>query len=72
MTEKESEERMTLFQTVGSVLAAMFGVQSGKNRERDFSRGRPSHFIIIGAIVTALFVLTVWGVVKLVTGLAGA
>ena len=63
----ESEhERLTLLQMIGSTLAAAFGVQSSRNRERDFTRGKPLHFIIIGVVFTALFVLAVVGVVRLV------
>lgn len=54
-----------------SVLAAALGVQSGKNRTRDFSRGKPSHFILLGVGFTVLFVLIVLGIVKLVLHLAG-
>lgn len=54
-----------------SVLSAMFGVQSGRNRERDFVHGKPIHYIFIGLIATLLFVLAVWGIVKLVLRLAG-
>ena len=32
----------TFLQMLQSVLAAAFGVQSGKNRARDFSHGKPS------------------------------
>lgn len=53
-----------------SVLAAMFGVQSSTRHERDFTRGRPSQYIIVGLLFTLIFILIVWGVVKLV--LAGA
>lgn len=55
-----------------SVLAAALGVQSGKNRSRDFSRGKPSHFIILGVSFTALFVLLLVVVVKVVLKLATA
>ena len=44
----EQEKNLTLRQMLGSVLAAALGVQSGKNRARDFSHGKPSHFIILG------------------------
>ncbi|MBU1283907.1 MAG: DUF2970 domain-containing protein [Gammaproteobacteria bacterium] len=54
-----------------SVLSAALGVQSGKNRSRDFSRGKPSHFIILGVLFTAVFVLVIFGIVKLVLHLAG-
>ncbi len=67
----EQEKNLTLRQMLGSVLAAALGVQSGKNRARDFSHGKPSHFTILGVGFTVLFVLIVLGVVKLVLYLAG-
>ncbi|MEZ3185105.1 DUF2970 domain-containing protein [Pseudomonas sp. LM13] len=67
----EQEKNLTLRQMLGSVLAAALGVQSGKNRARDFRHGKPSHFIILGVGFTVLFVLFVLGVVKLVLYLAG-
>ncbi len=67
----EQEKNLTLRQMLSSVLAAALGVQSGKNRARDFRHGKPSHFIILGVGFTVLFVLIVLGVVKLVLYLAG-
>ncbi|MDB6443880.1 MULTISPECIES: DUF2970 domain-containing protein [Pseudomonas] len=61
----------TLLQMVHSVLAAAFGVQSGKNRARDFTHGKPSHFVILGIAFTVVFALTLFGIVKLVVHLAG-
>ena len=49
----------------------MFGAQSSRRREADFTRGKPIHYILVGMLVTLVFILTVWGVVKLVVGLAG-
>lgn len=54
-----------------SVLASMFGVQSNRRREADFTHGKPSHYILVGLLVTLVFVLTVWGVVQLVMKLSG-
>ena len=54
-----------------SVMASMFGVQSSRRREADFTHGKPMHYILVGLLMTVLFILTVWGVVKLVLGLAG-
>lgn len=72
MTEKHDDERpLTFLETLTSVFAAMFGVQKQANRERDFSRGKLSNFVMVGILFTVLFVLAVWGVVKLVMGLAG-
>jgi hypothetical protein len=62
---------LSFFQIVGSTLAAAFGVQSSRNRQRDFSHGRVSHFIVAGVIFTVLFVLAVIFVVRLVLSSAG-
>lgn len=66
-----SDRQPTLWQVALSVLAAFFGVQSNKNRERDFKHGRFSHFVIIGLIATLLFALIIYGIVRLVVHLAG-
>lgn len=49
---------------IQSVAAAMIGVQSSKNKERDFTHGKPLHFIIGGLIGTLLFLLCIWLLVK--------
>lgn len=69
--EKDNRQKLTLWQIVCSVFAAAFGVQSDKNRERDFKQAKPSTYIIAGVIFTVLFVLAVVGVVKLVLNQAG-
>jgi hypothetical protein len=61
----------SLLEVLGSVLASMFGVQSNRRREQDFVHGKPSQYIVIGLLVTLVFILTVWGVVSLVMKLAG-
>ena len=52
--------------TVKSVAAAFFGVQSDKNRERDFSQGKLSHFIIAGVIGVIVFIAVLITIVTLV------
>lgn len=54
------------WQTMMSVIAAAFGVQSAANRERDFSKGNPLVFIAAGLIFTVVFVLTIIGAVYLI------
>jgi hypothetical protein len=72
MSDRDKDQPPLSFkQMVHSVLAAALGVQSGKNRERDFTRGKPSHFILLGIAFTLVFVLLIFGVVKLVLHLAG-
>ena len=65
------ETRPSLWQVMRSVLSSFFGVQSTANRERDFRHGSPAQFVMIGLLFTALFVLGIWGLVKLVLYLAG-
>jgi hypothetical protein len=46
----------SLKDTFKSVAAAFFGVQSNKNREKDFSQGKLSHFIFVGIVSVVIFV----------------
>lgn len=71
MSDPQEEKPLSFTEMLQSVLAAAFGVQSGKNRSRDFSRGKPSHFLIIGVLFTAVFVLLLFALVKLVLYAAG-
>jgi hypothetical protein len=56
---------------LSSAVAALLGVQSQRNRERDFRHGRPLPFVVAGLVLTLLFILAVFGVVQLVLHLAG-
>ncbi|WP_342242912.1 DUF2970 domain-containing protein [Pseudomonas sp. OTU5201] len=71
MDDKNHDQPLSFREMLQSVLAAAFGVQSGKNRTRDFSRGKPSHFIILGVLFTVVFVLVLYGLVRLVLHFAG-
>jgi hypothetical protein len=57
---------MNPLQVVASVFAAGLGVQSSKNRERDFKQGRAGVFIAAGIVFTLLFIGAVVTVVRLV------
>jgi hypothetical protein len=59
------------FALMGSVVASAFGVQTNKNRERDFQQGKFHHFVIAGIVFAVLFVLAVAGIVKIVMSNAG-
>jgi hypothetical protein len=65
-TEKDQEKSVGPLQAIASVFAAAFGVQSSKNRERDFKQGRFRNFVIAGVLFTAFFVGTVYLVVTTV------
>ncbi len=64
--QHESPDKPSLWQVIASVLAAGFGVQSQSNRERDFSGGSASQYIIVGIIATLLFIATLLGIISLI------
>jgi hypothetical protein len=53
-------------ETLKSVGAAFVGVQSDKNRERDFTEGKFSHFIIAGVIAVVIFIASLIAIVSLI------
>lgn len=63
-TTESNTQPLTFWEVLGSVLAGALGVQSSKNRQRDFTRGNIVHFIIIGIVFTVLFVFTVISLVQ--------
>lgn len=66
-----AEQRpLSPWQVIASTAAAAIGVQSSRNRQRDFRQGRASHFIIAGVLFTVLFVVVMVVVVNLVLGAA--
>jgi hypothetical protein len=48
-------EGLSFRQMVGSVLASFFGVQSSKNRNRDFGQGKAKDFILVGILMTSVW-----------------
>ncbi len=72
MTDENDDQTPTFLQTFKSGIAAMFGVQKSETLNRDFSKGKPSHFIFMGLILTALFIVSVWTIVQIVLYFMGA
>lgn len=68
--DKAAEDSPTqtpgLSAVVFAVLASAFGVNSSKNREKDFSAKSATPFIVAGIIFTLIFMLTLYGVVQMV------
>ncbi|WP_305813255.1 DUF2970 domain-containing protein [Photobacterium leiognathi] len=60
--KKQEQEKQTLFSVIRSVLAALFGVQSDKNRYQDFKQPTAWPFIITGIvmIVGAIIAVAQW------------
>ncbi|WP_252626472.1 DUF2970 domain-containing protein [Aliidiomarina quisquiliarum] len=59
-------QKPNLLQVVSSIAAGMFGVQSQRNRQRDFSHSSPLPFILAGISFILLFVLIMVGIVTVV------
>lgn len=55
-----------IWSTIKSVASAFLGVQSNKNRKRDFNEGKFIHFAIVGLIAVILFIGALITVVSLV------
>tara|TARA_Y100000052_G_C2935917_1_gene77382 strand:- start:592 stop:834 length:243 start_codon:yes stop_codon:yes gene_type:complete len=53
---------------LGSVVASLFGVQSHKNYERDFTKGTFISFAIIGVILVGVFVVLLFMFVRWYAG----
>ncbi|MEM9397400.1 MAG: DUF2970 domain-containing protein [Pseudomonadota bacterium] len=62
----QEAQKLSLSQLIASALAAGLGVQSSKNRERDFKQGRAPVFIVTGVVFTLIFIGSVFSVVTLV------
>ena len=67
----ERKSPLNPFQVIGSVFAAGLGVQSSRNRERDFKQGSAGVFIAAGIVFTLIFIGAVFTVVQLVLRSAG-
>jgi uncharacterized membrane protein YidH (DUF202 family) len=68
MDNQDTDElkKPTFFQVLLSVLAAIFGVQSSKNRERDFKKGDPKQFIAVYIVIVITIVLLMIALVNVV------
>ena len=60
------KQKPSLLSVVKSILAAGIGVQSDKNRTKDFEQGNPLTFIIGGIVFTLVFIATIATIVGVV------
>ncbi|OEE45720.1 hypothetical protein A1OS_01440 [Enterovibrio norvegicus] len=61
-----NKENVGFIDIVKSVFAAMFGVQSDKNRQRDFKQSSMVPYIVVGVVFVVLFVLGLMSIVSVV------
>jgi hypothetical protein len=64
-SELEISSKPNFWQVLQSILGALFGVQSSKVRERDFTRGHPWWvYLGTGVLVVILLILLLIGLAK--------
>jgi len=63
--------RLGIWTVAKSVGAAFFGVQTEANRRRDFAHGRLHHFVLVGLVATAVFVVVLVVLVQTLLAWAG-
>lgn len=68
---RQDREKPGFRKVVMSVLAAVFGVQSQKNRERDFKKGDPGDYIAVYVVLVIALVIGMIVAVNLVLKAAG-
>lgn len=66
LEDDKPEKGLSFLQMFVSILASFFGVQSDKNRQRDFRQGKPIHFIVVGIFMTILWYFCIYLIVQLV------
>jgi hypothetical protein len=65
-SDDEKSRPTTAWQVIQSVLWSFFGVQSSENRKRDFTRGKPIHYLVAAVLMTGVVVLLFFTAVQLV------
>ncbi|HEX5678570.1 MAG TPA: DUF2970 domain-containing protein [Alcanivorax sp.] len=70
--DNHDEQRPGFFQVLHSVLAAIFGVQSSGNRERDFKKGSAGDYIGVYVVIVLAIVIGMFVVVNMVLSATGS
>jgi hypothetical protein len=72
MSDKPQEHKPGLGSVIMSTLSAFIGIQSSKNRERDFAKGNFKAYVISGLIFTVVFITSIVMLVKFLIANAGS
>ena len=70
-TTEDSQEKLSWLSMIQSVFAAIFGIQSDKNRQKDFKKGDASQFMMLGIIAVVGIMITMAVLVSSVLDSAG-
>ncbi|MEW9797366.1 DUF2970 domain-containing protein [Alteromonas sp. CYL-A6] len=61
-----AESKPGIIAVILSVLASAFGVQTGKNYQRDFAQASAVRYVVVGVVFVVLFIFLLIGVVRLI------
>lgn len=64
---QKKKENLKMWAVIKSVIAGLFGVQSEKNRQRDFNQSHMLPFIVVGMVMIGLLILGLIGLISLIT-----
>jgi hypothetical protein len=67
-SEEVRMSKLSIVDVIKSVLSAAAGVQSDKNRQKDFMQGSLPVYLMAGLIFTIVFVSAIILLVRMVTG----
>ena len=67
----ENKSERGFWGVLQSVVAAIFGIQSDENRQKDFKKGDASQFIVMGIIAVIVIMVTMIIIVNQVLESAG-
>jgi len=71
MSEQDRKpQQATLGQVLSGILASFFGVRRRQKHEEGMAKASPGQVVIIGLALTALFVLTLYVIVRVILHLA--
>ena len=65
-SEQQSPQKVSFWKMMFSIMAASFGVQNKKNKERDFSSGSIKGFVLAALIFSFVFVMVLVTIVSVV------
>ena len=71
MSDNIEDNKPGIGAVIMSTLSAFIGIQSSKNRERDFAKGNFKAYVISGLIFTVLFISGIVMLVKTIISNAG-
>ena len=68
---EKNDKKLSFLSMIQSVVAAIFGNQSEKNRQEDFKKGDAGQFIVMGIVAVVILLITMILIVNSVLDSAG-